>query len=103
MSEWRELKTLQDVAEAQKNGEAVQTRYPDDDKWQEWAEVDWHGSRDYRSRPEKKVKTVVLREALMRTYEEFSVVWCSEEYVKGHPAFVRWLDTPERIVEVDCE
>jgi hypothetical protein len=98
MSEWKELKTLQEVAAAQADGEEIECDF-DGIGWRFWLGEDWKDSWRFRSRPRKKVKQVVLREALFRSSEKYWTSWVESE--KTFCNFVRWLDTPERIVEVE--
>lgn len=64
MTEWTELKTLQDVAAAQARGDEIQVYGVA--TWVPFEGKQWFASSDYRSRPAKKTKTIVLREALFR-------------------------------------
>ena len=59
-TEWRELKTLQDVAEAQKNGDEIEVS-DDYVSWKSWFEKSWHFSARYRARPRQpKMKQVKM-------------------------------------------
>jgi hypothetical protein len=107
MSEWRELKTLQEVAAAQAAGEEIE--FKSSETWNptffDSGRIFYESSYQWRSRPKKKTKTIVLREALFIQRDPdrgYSTNWASE---KGelHSNFIRWLDTPAREVEVDCE
>lgn len=102
MSEWKELKTLQEVAAAQVAGEEVECAkaHVETQGWYAWDGVAWYKGQLYRSRPKKKVKTIVLREALFSCGgDRFWTSWVSCNYVED--GFVKWLDTPERIVEIE--
>lgn len=95
MNEWRELKTLQEVAEAQKNGEEIEIKGAFG--WFEWSGSCWSDECAYRSRPRKKTKTIVLREALiLGPFGHYFIRWCSD----CDDGLVRWLDTPPREIEV---
>lgn len=97
-TEWKELKTIQEVAAAQAAGEEIEIRCYG--SWGSWNGDNYYASQMYRSRPRKKVKVVVLREGLFYdqhgdwTTEWHSCDWTELQY------FVKWLDTPERTVEV---
>ncbi len=61
MSEWKELKTLQDLAAAQAAGEEIEVRLARS-VWERWAGVVWNSAMNYRSRPAKpKTKKVKLQ------------------------------------------
>ncbi len=98
MNEWRELKTLQEVAEAQKNGEEIERNYGGG--WKPWAGKAWDSGSCYHSRPRKKTKTIVLREALMRN--SIGGYWIDLRTTDAEAGtfFIRWLDTPPREIEV---
>ena len=97
MTEWTELKTLQDVAAAVDRDDEIEVLFDAD--WEAW-DTCYYASRRYRSRPKKKVKQIVLREALMRSSYGYYTRWCTKD-IETPSFFIKWLDTPERIVEVD--
>ena len=100
MSEWKELKTLQDVAAAQAAGEEIYKLISLPRTYAKWNGRMWSNLEIYRSRPRKKVKQIVLREALMQVNGCYWTTWTSDDI---DPTFVKWLDTPERIIEVEEE
>jgi len=55
MTEWTELKTLQEVAEAQSRGDEIEVSCIGS-KWEPWTSLHWHAIYLYRSRPRKKTK-----------------------------------------------
>lgn len=99
-NEWTELKTLQEVAAAQERGDEIEirTKYVG---WSQWMGYEWQHTWKFRSRPQKKVKKIVLREALMRnaTTDYFWTQWYSEQ--PNGINFVRWLDSEPREIEVE--
>lgn len=98
-TEWKELKTLQEVAAAQAAGEEIQVNYYDSVGWHVWDGFCWKDQWKYRSRPKPRTKKIVLREALRATENFYWTAWYSEgtDFERG---FVRWLDTPAREIEV---
>ncbi len=94
MSEWRELKTLQDVAAAQANGEEIQLLNVVSDNWEVWMQYAWHSTAKYRARP--KAETVTLRKALFDDADQWGVCAyeCTEEHARLRPNFVCWLGEP---------
>ncbi len=90
--EWRELKTLQEVAAAQAAGEEVQVS--SEGRWAE-AKLDmWHCRYLYRARP--KVKTVTLQKAMFDDKDQWGVCAyeCTEEHARLRPNFVCWIGEP---------
>lgn len=102
MSEWTELKTLQEIAAAQARGDEIEFYDAASCIWHSWSGVAWYGTKSYRSRPKKKTKVVVLREGLFcyRKVEYFTR-WTSDFITGRDEFFVRWLDTPPREIEVE--
>lgn len=101
-TDWRELRTIQEVAAAQANDEEIEHFGAISELWRPWDTKIWSGNGLYRSRPRKQTKTVVLREGLMRSSSGYYTQWF-EKRVEGALGFIQWLDTPERTVEVDCD
>lgn len=103
-TEWKELKTLQDVAAAQAAGEEIEWRDLGAD-WRSWNGATWYVKAEFRSRPKKRTKTIVLREALLASSGTgeitYYTMWATEAYFKNCQTFVRWLDTPAREIEVE--
>lgn len=101
MTDWKELKTLQEVAQAQKDGLEIECYR--DGRWEKWVEVFWDSCWKFRARPRKKTKQVVLREALVTTSEGccFKEEMNQERYddYKCVGFKVTWIG-PESIVEV---
>ena len=61
MNDWRELKTLQDVAEAQKNGDEIEMYNCPGDYWITWPQRGWTIQGKYRARPRSpKMKQVKM-------------------------------------------
>ena len=59
MNDWRELKTLQDVAEAQKNGDEIEV--DTGPSWETWKGTAWMDYIRYRARPRQpKMKQVKM-------------------------------------------
>ena len=60
MNDWRELKTLQEIVEAQKNGDEIECT-GDGGRWTPWAGEYWHTSWKFRARPRQpKMKQVKM-------------------------------------------
>ena len=96
-TEWRELKTLQDVAEAQKNGDEIEVS-DDYVSWKSWFEKSWHFSARYRARPRQpKMKQVKMLcyfdgEFLFWAVEDSS--WAAKNRVRV-PAEDKVIEIPE--------
>lgn len=91
MSEWRELKTLQEVAAAQANGDEIEVRLAG--AWVCWPRNKWRDDDEYRARP--KAETVTLRKALFSN--DLGFKWsfdCNEGYAKAEESFVCWIGDP---------
>lgn len=101
MNDWAELKTLQDVAAAQARGDEIEISLHGN-QWQLWGGWYWGNDRFFRSRPKKKTKTIVLREALFNIGAGvYKTEWTTDEREQRSVHFVRWLDTPAREIEVE--
>ena len=93
-TEWKDLPTLQDIAEAQAQGWEIQTYQCG---WEPWPETGWGKSSSYRGRPRQpKTKTITLRKALM--WLEGNGYYVSEvevnDTIQNRPYFVRWMGMP---------
>lgn len=91
MNDWRELKTLQDVAEAQKNGDEIECR-DEGGRWFLWAGVYWHTSWKFRARPRQpKMKQVKM---LCYLHNDSRLMWLKEGdlFAKGNRVRVPNLD-----------
>lgn len=106
MTEWTELKTLQEVAAAQARGDEIE--YISDagnlkyEKFKPWDGRGWYATYEFRSRPRKKTKTIVLREALFNLGNGiYKTEWTTAPREQSSVHFVHWLDTPAREVEVE--
>ncbi len=97
---WVPLLTLQDVAAAQARGDEIEV-YPETyEEWMRWHAGSWNSESRYRSRPRKKTKTIVLREALRANGSGFYwTEWCSDGHTPS--GLIKWLDTPAREIEVE--
>lgn len=100
--EWKELRSLQEVAAAQAAGEEIEYCQVAG-SWTPWVGSYWDCGWKFRSRPAMRTKKIVLREALFfsdTTNLPFTL-WCSDEFIpKNFGHFSRWLDTPAREIEV---
>ena len=59
-NEWRELKTLQDVATAQAAGDEIEVMRIGDLDYSEWRGIAWSVSWSFRARPRPKTKKVKI-------------------------------------------
>ncbi len=93
MNEWRELKTLQEVAAAQAAGEEIECALGELG-WRLWYGADWKDAWKFRARP--KAETVTLRKALIRYKNGCEVVLeGNEKYVESfRHTFIGWLGDP---------
>ncbi len=91
MSEWRGLKTMQEVAAAQVAGDEIEC--DDGSGWCAWDATIWYHDSKYRARP--KAETVTLRKALFNDeqFGEFAYE-CTEKHANSRPGFIRWLGDP---------
>ena len=64
MSEWRELKTLQDVAAAMDFGDEIQI--DGYSGWENWEGTTWIFNMKYRARPRPKTKMRVVKSLCWR-------------------------------------
>ena len=99
-TEWRDLPTMADVAEAKKNEWEIEHSY-NGIKWFSWQGCYWDADWKFRSRPRKQTKTIVLRRALMRSPPN-DTYYATEPTNYDHSLnirFVMWLPG-EEIVEV---
>ncbi len=94
-SEWRELKTLQEVAAAQAAGDEIRVKEAMFG-WKEWNGSKWSDVSEYRSRARPKAETVTLRKALFDDADQWGVCAyeCTEEHARLRPNFVCWLGEP---------
>jgi hypothetical protein len=100
MSNWTELKTLQDIAAAHVRGDEIEVFGLDGD-WVVWSGGSWCAGNPYRSRPRKRTKTVVLREFLAAGPYGRHYHWTdTPKNVEHMEWFVRWTGN-ERIEEVE--
>ena len=93
-NEWRELKTLQEIAEAQKNGDEIECR-DDGGRWTPWAGEYWHTSWKFRARPRQpKMKQVKL----LCYFDEFELRWRKEDGIVS----VNWVRVPaeDKTIEI---
>ncbi len=104
MTEWVELKTLQEVASAQARGDEIEVGHKYDDiiYWKLWGGLEWTKCYKYRSRPRKQTKTVVVREYLwvdrILPNNVYHYQWTSADMSK-EKYFVHWTGN-ERTEEV---
>ena len=99
MTEWTELKTLQDVAAAQARGDEIEVGLTDLIGWGCWNGEFWGKTCLYRSRPRKQTKKIVLREALVTDMMgNYLTTWID---TRADITVTKWLDTPERVIEVE--
>jgi len=101
--EWKDCSALSELAAAVERGDEIQRQRiqnDDADGWYGWDGLRWNCGDEFRCRPCKRAKTVVvLREALMQFNDGHSIVWLTDGAVPSW-GFIRWLDTPAREVEV---
>lgn len=97
-TEWRDLPTMQDVAAAQAAGEEIQVK-TGSQGWGDWNGLFWQDCYNFRSRPRKQTKTIVLRRALITQDGYYTEVAASDLDYSASAKFVMWLPG-EEIVEV---
>ncbi len=98
-TEWRDLPTMADVAAAQAAGEEIEYSFSMA-VWDKWNGEAWDAKAHFRSRPRKQTKTIVLREALYFNEDDgYWVIW-TDSVDSENSAFLKWLDTPAREIEV---
>lgn len=103
-TEWTELKDPEELFRQHKSGE-YEIEYTESVAcdFGPWFGRQWHKDFSYRSRPKKKTKTIVLREALMFGVDRTHWIDWREINTNHGAGFVRWLDTPAREIEVEDE
>lgn len=102
-SEWTKLNTMQEVAAAQARGDEINS-LACNRGWIEWEGTWWASDNLFRSRsrPKKKTKTVVLREALRKHNDYYWTEFCTEEFDPAFPySFVKWTCAKPREIEVE--
>lgn len=96
MSEWKVLKTLQEVAAAQAAGDEIQREV--DYGWERWNGAYWSSMYNLRSRP-KQNEVIQLRKGLFGSPSAgYDVRQCTEQYAEGCSNFVQWLTSTETAV-----
>jgi hypothetical protein len=101
--DWVPLLTLQDVAAAQARGDEIEVEHPRE-PLTIWVGKSWSANASYRSRPRKKTKTIVLREALIDFKDSgwFLVKGEKEAITRIYGGqVIKWLDTPAREFEIE--
>ena len=101
MTEWTELRNLQDVAAAQARGDEIEYKFnPAVEEWYPWVDkLGWAKTWFLRSRPRKRTKTIVIREWLSLLHGCYTYFWTSESDASKSSSFIRWTGN-ERTEEV---
>ena len=99
-TDWRQLKTLEDVAAAQANGEEIEylrQMFDRSDGWYAWGGDKWTSGVMYRARPRQpKMKTVKMLAYLLNG----QLVWYQDN--AGCPEGNRfWIRVPAQDIEIE--
>ena len=96
MTEWTELKTLQDVAKAQADGWEIEARAFGNIQWQSWGGRAWKYDLIYRGRP----KQPKMEEVKMLCWKvNGRLDWLEEGTHVAHPSWVR-VPAEDKTIEV---
>ena len=91
--EWHDMPTLQDVAGAQAGKWEIEIAAVQGG-WEPWCGDAWTEAWNFRARPRQpKTKTITLRKALMRAFDDVYVSEGSSNFDKAS-GFVCWLGEP---------
>ncbi len=94
-TEWKDLPTFQDVAEAQAQGWEIEVQMLPSDKFNEWQESVWRSNFMFRGRPRqpkmKKVKSLCWR------YSDGDFAWRIEGINLAKP----WIRVPSEDKEIE--
>jgi hypothetical protein len=98
MSEWKELKTIGQVAEAHEAGMEIEVNHDCHIGWQSWAGTVWYSSAKYHARP-RKPKMVKVKSLCWRQESSGGLLWRCEGYDIGE----NWKRFPKGDIEGEVE
>ena len=93
-NEWRDLKTLQDIAAAQAAGDEIE--YFLGGRWKAWQGVTWNVCRQFRARPRQKTEKIKM----LCWFINGHLNWLQEG---NHAAGPDWKRVPSEDKEIEIE
>ena len=97
-TEWKDLPTLQDVAEAQAQGWKIEFANSSSQIFATWSGLAWHADRQFRGRPRQPAMKKVKLEAWLSEYE---LRWLNVE--AGNKPAPHWIRVPSEDKEIEVQ